>query len=82
MSSGPEQLFPGGGGRGVNVRSGTPEGGLISPLLFVCPVRDLTADIQIETLTFVDDVKKPYRQVDDDPDVNFTQAQLSSLREW
>ena len=57
----------------VEVRSGTPEGGLISLLLFACFVDDLPGVIETEALMFADDVKV-YRRVDSETDVNFIQA--------
>ena len=65
----------------VNVMSGTPEGGLLSPLLFACFVNDLPGAIQTDTLMFADDVKL-YRRVDSEADVRTMQAQLDSLCEW
>ena len=41
----------------VPVRSGTPEGGLLSPLLFACFVNDLPNSLESDTLMFADDVK-------------------------
>ena len=66
---------------GGYVRSGTPEGGLLLPLLFACFVNDLPGAIQTETLMFADDVKV-YRRVDGEADVSFIQARLDSLRKW
>ena len=65
----------------VNATSGTPEGGLISPLLFACFVNDLPGAIQTDTLMFADDVKL-YRRVDSEADVHSMQTQLDSLCEW
>ena len=41
----------------VPVRSGTLEGGLLSPLLFACFVNDLPNSLEADTLMFADDVK-------------------------
>ena len=65
----------------VHVKSGTPEGGLLSPLLFACFVNDLPGSLQTESLMFADDVKL-YRGVDSESEINFIQAQLDSLCEW
>ena len=65
----------------VRVRSGTPEGGLLSPLLFACFMNDLPESIRTEMLMFADDVKL-YGRVDSVTDVNFIQAQLDNLCEW
>ena len=40
----------------VPVGSGTPEGGLLSPLLFACFVNDLPETLDVDTLLFADDV--------------------------
>ena len=41
----------------VPVPSGTPEGGLLSPLLFACFINDLPDCAQTDCLMFADDVK-------------------------
>ena len=65
----------------VPVRSGTPEGGLLSPLLFACFVNDLPGTLDIETLMFADDVKI-YRRIDSMADVSYVQAELEKLCSW
>lgn len=64
-----------------DVRSGTPEGGILSPLLFVCFINDLPLAIQTDSLLFADDVKL-YCRVDSDGDVSHLQHQLDALCEW
>ena len=41
----------------VPVLSGTPEGGILSPLLFACFINDLPGSIEADALMFADDVK-------------------------
>ena len=65
----------------ISVRSGNPEGGLISPLLFACYVNDLPNTVQTDTLMFADDVKL-YRRVDGAADVSSLQTELDNLCEW
>ena len=65
----------------TNVLSGTPEGGLLSPLLFACFINDLPASMHTECLLFADDVKL-YGRVDSEADVEFMQRQLDSLCDW
>ena len=65
----------------VPVRSGTPEGGLLSPLLFACFVNDLPDSVGGDTLMFADDVKV-YKRVDSLIDVSHAQAQLNRLCRW
>ena len=65
----------------VPVRSGTPEGGLLSPLLFTCFVNDLPESLEVDTLLFADDVKM-YRWVDSVDDVRYVQTQLDRLCRW
>lgn len=65
----------------VPVKSGTPEGGLLSPLLFACFVNDLPETLQADTLMFADDVKM-YGRVDSMVDAQYMQAQLDKLHSW
>ena len=65
----------------VPVGSGTPEGGLLSPLLFACFVNDLPETLDVDTLLFADDVKM-YRQVNSNDDVRYLQTQLDKLCCW
>ena len=65
----------------VPAPSGTPEGGLLSPLLFACFINDLPASIETSTVMFADDVKM-YCRVDNDSDVLYLQRQIDSLCRW
>ena len=65
----------------VKVTSGTPEGGLISPLLFACFVNDLPEALLTDALMFADDVKL-YRRVDNQADVRSMQGELDKLCKW
>ena len=65
----------------VPAPSGTPEGGLLSPLLFACFINDLPASIETSTVMFADDVKM-YCRVDNDSDVLYLQRQMYSLCRW
>ena len=65
----------------VPVRSGTPEGGLLSPLLFACFVNDLPNSLEADTLMLADDVKM-YRRIDSMVDVRHLQVQLDRLVCW
>ena len=61
--------------------SGTPEGGLLSPLLFACFINDLPDNVQADCVMFADDVKL-YNRVDSVADVDFLRQQLDSLCRW
>ena len=61
--------------------SGTPEGGLISPLLFACFINDLPDCVKTDCVLFADDVKL-YGKVDCPADADFLQRQLDSLHRW
>ena len=63
------------------VPSGTPEGGLLSPLLFACFINDLPECVQADCLMFADDVKL-YCKVDSTADSDFLQQQLDNLSQW
>ena len=67
--------------RWTDVRSGTPEGGILSPLLFVCFINDLPLTLQTNSLMFADDVKL-FCRVDGDNDVGHLQLQLDQLCRW
>ena len=67
--------------RWTAVRSGTPEGGILSPLLFVCFINDLPLTLQTHSLLYADDVKL-YCRVDGDSDVRHLQLQLDQLCRW
>ena len=61
-----------------NGRTCDPEGGILSPLLFVCFINDLPLAIQTDPLLFADDVKL-YCRVDSDIDVAHLHHQLGVL---
>ena len=63
------------------VLSGTPEGGLLSPLLFACFINDLPDCVQSDCLMFADDVKL-YGKVDSAADADFLQQQLENMLQW
>ena len=63
------------------VPSGTPEGGLLSPLLFACFINDLPDCVQADCLMFADDVKL-YSRIDTTADTVFLQQQLANLCCW
>ena len=63
------------------VRSGTPEGGLLSPLLFAMYINDLSDQIKSPCLMFADDVKI-YRKINCTVDVVLLQEDLSRLCRW
>ena len=65
----------------VPASSGTPEGGILSPLLFACFINDLPMNVDTDTLMFADDAKM-YGRVDSDADVRSMQHQLDSLCQW
>ena len=65
----------------VPVTSGTPEGGLLSPLLFACFINDLPAHVHTNCLMFADDVKL-YSRVDSSADVDSLQRELDALCRW
>ena len=63
------------------VTSGTPEGGLLSPLLFAMFINDLPLQIQSSCLMFADDVKI-YRNVSCAADADLLQDDLHRLCRW
>ena len=58
------------------VPSGTPEGGLLSPLLFACYVNDLPDAVRSDCLLFADDFKL-YARIDSFNDVRDLQADVT-----
>ena len=60
------------------VPSGTPEGGILSPLLFACFINDLPEHVEANAFMFAYDLKM-YRRVDSDADVQFIQRASSTL---
>ena len=65
----------------VPVPSGTPEGGILSPLMFACFINDLPMTLSAATLMFADDVKI-YHRVDDQADASLVQDNLNYLYQW
>ena len=63
------------------VTSGTPEGGLISPLLFALYINDLPSEVSSRCLMFADDVKI-YRRITCAADADLLQADLQRLCRW
>jgi len=63
------------------VRSGTPEGGIISPILFALFINDLPDNIKTNCLLFADDVKL-YHIIVTPEDSNLLQADLARLTDW
>ena len=63
------------------VTSGTPEGGLLSPLLFALFINDLPAEMTSRCLMFADDVKI-YRRITCAADAALLQADLRRLCRW
>ena len=66
----------------TDVKSGTPEGGLLSPLLFSMFINDLPNVIsKSNILMFADDVKL-FKQVNSNDDAADLQSDLSELCKW
>ena len=65
----------------THVTSGTPEGGLLSPLLFAMYINDLPDQIKSPCLMFADDVKI-YRKVRCTADADLLQDDLNRLCSW
>ena len=63
------------------VRSGTPEGGILSPLLFVLFANDLPDKIKTNCLMFADDLKL-FHQIRSVEDAETLQADLDYLARW
>ena len=63
------------------VSSGTPEGSIISPLLFACFINDLPAAVQSNCLMYADDVKI-YHRIKCSADCDFLQKQLDAICHW
>ena len=64
-----------------NVISGTPEGSVISPLLFALFVNDFPLMVQTKCLMFADDIKL-FREVACHSDTMLLQEDLTVLSEW
>ena len=65
----------------TSVRSGTPEGSQLSPLLFALFVNDLADKIQTNILLFADDVKL-YHKITCPHDSELLQTDLDHLVTW
>ena len=65
----------------TKVRSGTPEGSLISPLLFALFINDLPDVIRAKILMFADDVKL-FNEITCTKDVETLQKDLNQLIGW
>ena len=65
----------------VPVTSGTPEGSLLSPLLFLLFINDLPLYVQSKCLMYADDVKM-YREVRSGADGDLLHADLHRLVNW
>ena len=65
----------------TSVRSGTPEGSQLSPLLFALFVNDLADEIQTNALLFADDVKL-YHKITCPGDSELLQTDLDRLATW
>ena len=65
----------------TSVRSGTPEGSQLSPLLFALFVNDLADKIQTNILLFADDVKL-YHKITCPHDAELLQTDLNHLVTW
>ena len=63
------------------VISGTPEGSLISPLLFTLFVNDFPLHIQTKCLMFADDIKL-YSEISEHSDCVSLQNDLTKLQDW
>ena len=65
----------------TSVSSGTPEGSILSPLLFACYINDLPDAVESGCLLFADDVKL-YHRIKTQTDCDFLQRQLDALCHW
>ena len=65
----------------ISVRSGTPEGSQLSPLLFALFLNDLADKIQTNALLFADDVKL-YHKITCPHDSELLQTDLDRLVTW
>ena len=63
------------------VTSGTPEGGVISALLFALFINDLPDEVSSGVLLFADDAKL-YRKISNNSDADALQADLDNLCRW
>ena len=64
-----------------SVPSGTPEGSILSPLLFSCFINDLPLSVNANCLMFADDVKI-YHRIQTQSDCTLLQKQLDALCHW
>ena len=65
----------------IPVTSGTPEGSVLSPLLFLLFINDLPSHVHSECLMYADDVKI-YREVRSTADSDLLHADLARLVNW
>ena len=65
----------------ILVTSGTPEGSMLSPLLFILFINDLPSLIQSRCLMYADDVKM-YREVRSAADADMLRADLDRMVNW
>ena len=66
----------------TDVKSGTPEGGLLSPLMFSMYINDLPLEIsKSKILMFADDVKL-YKRIGSSSDIYHLQEDLDRLSRW
>ena len=65
----------------TSVTSGTPEGGILSPLLFCLYVNDLPSVIQSHSLMFADDLKL-FRRVRSPADTSLLQDDADRISDW
>ena len=65
----------------INVTSGVPQGTVLAPLLFLCYINDLPANIDSNIKLYADDVLiyRPIRLLDD---IKSLQEDLNTIEQW
>ena len=65
----------------INVTSGVPQGTVLAPLLFLCYINDLPANINSSIKLYADDVLI-YRPIRSPDDIKSLQEDLNTIEQW
>ena len=64
-----------------DVKSGSVQGSVLGPVLFLMYISDMTEDTEVKNTKFVDDTKV-FKKIDEEKDVEDLQTELNKLFEW